>query len=68
MIYQAEAKLFNRGGELIFCQGVYGILHRIGGQDLCVVTMCMYGVEVAFQGYVYGDVAYFVSVRVADDL
>lgn len=68
VIDEAESKLFNRGGELIFCQGVYGILHRIGRQYLCIVALCMYGIEVALQGYIYGDVAYFVSVRIADDL
>lgn len=64
---QNDPKFLDRGGEFLFCQRVYGVLHGIGGKDFAVVSFCMDGVKVSLQRYVYGDMAYLVPVRMADD-
>lgn len=68
VICQVEAKFFDRSSEFVFGQRIDGIFHRIGGQDLCIVANGVNSIEIALQGYIYGDVPYLVMAGMPDNL
>lgn len=68
VIGQVKTECFDGMSEMIFCQRVYRIFHRVGGQHLAVVTDGMHGVEITFQGYVDGDMTDVMTVGTANYL
>ena len=56
----------DRSVEVVLGEGVGGVLHRVGGDDVRVVTVGVGGIEVALERDRHGQVAEAVTVRAAE--
>src|SRR5215813_14778389 len=56
MRYEPRAKVLDLSHGLLSSKCVHRIFHRVGGKNLAVVTLSVYGVKVTLELNVNGDV------------